>query len=109
MAGGMRYMVYHILIGCGYNFLARCMLIIVLHTGVPNYLIYGVLCHVSDDVGLQCIVPILVHYLLHHRGDIRGDVGVVCCFVHGGIGCNIFDDVVANKCEPESHPPLSAS
>jgi hypothetical protein len=84
-------------IGCGYNFLVRCMYVIILHTGLPNRLIYYVLRHVNNDVGLQCLVPILVHYLFHHHGDILGEVGVVCRLFYGGISRNIFDDVAANK------------
>jgi hypothetical protein len=44
----MQYLLYHILIGCGYNFLARCMPVVVLHTGLPNRFIYCVLCHVRN-------------------------------------------------------------
>jgi hypothetical protein len=93
----MQYMLYHIFIGCDYNFFVRCMSVVVLHTRLPNRLIYYVFCHVSNDVGLQCLVPILVLYLLYHRGDIHGEAGVVCRLVHGDIGRNIFDDVAANK------------
>ena len=100
----MRYILYHILIGCGYNFLAFCMSDIVLHTGLPNLFMYCILRHVSNDVGLQCFVLILMHYLLHHHGDIRSDASVVCLLVHNDIGCKIFDDVAANKqCRGRRH------
>lgn len=90
-------MLYYILVGYGDNFIARCMLIVVLHTGLPNLVVYCVLRHVSNDVGLKCLVFILVHYILYHHGDICSDDGVVCRHVHGSIGRNIFDDFAANK------------
>ena len=96
MGGGMQYMLYHVLIGCGYNFLVRCMSIVVLHHDMHKRSIYRVLRHVSNDVGIHCFAPILVEYLLHQCGDIHGDVGVVGHLVCGGMGHNIFDAVTTN-------------
>ena len=67
-------------------------------------LIYSVFRHVSNNVGVHYLVLIFVQYLLHHRGDIRGDVGVICHLVYGGIGRNIFDAVTANiQCRKTRH------
>ena len=65
-----------------------------LRHGLPKCFIDYAFRHVNNDVGVHCLILILMQYLLQHRGDIRGDV--VCHLVRGGISRNIFDAIIAN-------------
>lgn len=41
-----------------------------LRHGLPKCFIYYAFRHVNNDVGVHCLILILVQYLLQHRGDV---------------------------------------
>lgn len=103
MGGSMWYLLYHIPIGCGYNFLARCMSSFSA-LACPNASFVTSSARSSMTSEIHCLDLIFVQDLLHHRGDIRGDGGMFFHLVHDGIGCNIFDVVIANmQCRMRCH------
>ena len=81
MGGGMRYLLYHILIGCDYYFFARCTPVVNLCHSMPKHFICYAFHQVNNAFRVHCLV--FVQYLLLHCGDIRGDVGMVCHLVNG--------------------------
>lgn len=57
MSDGMQYLLYHISIGCGYNFFACCMPVVVLRHGLPKRFINCAFRQVSNNIVVHCLVP----------------------------------------------------